>query len=73
MNIQQFNAVYVQSHLCQATYLNGSDQVVQGIVVDDPKQNHKKQYLVPIDSKANRIPLHRILKVTKSARRWADL
>jgi len=73
MNIVDFNKIYDAEFLCEALFSNASDKTVTGIVLAAPVKGVNGRYTVHIDSVSLRIPLNRILKLTKSSRKWDDL
>lgn len=73
MRIIEFSSTFSEEFLCEAKYLDGADNVVSGIVLSPPTRNHNSHYVVRIDSASHKIPLKRVLKLTKSSRKWEDL
>lgn len=73
MKIHQFNAEFHEEFLCEAKYLDAADNTATGIILHKAEKGLNGKYTVRIDSASHRIPLHRVLRVTQSSRKWSDL
>lgn len=66
---KDLEAAYDEEHRCETTYVNGMNQQTKGILLSGIEK-HGRRLVVAIDSYVNKIPLRRVISVTKTSTKW---